>query len=499
MGLFDFFRRKEEPKKRRVRRYDGAAVGRLTASWTTTSLDANGEIRSNLATLRSRSRDLSRNNDYVKKYLRQVKTNVIGSAGILLQNRAMNGSGKPDEYANDAIGSAWAEWSKKKNASVCGTLSLWAIQNLVVESVARDGEILVRLVRGFRNNRFRFALQLIEADHLDHDLNGPAPKTGNDIKMGVEVDRMGRPVAYWLHAKHPGAWDGFGSQYVRRERVPAEEIVYVGMTERPGQARCVPWIHAAMTRLNNLGGYEEAEIIASRVAAAKTGFFISPDGEYSADDVDDEGNFIEDAEPGSFKVLPQGYDFKAFDPNHPGGNFAPFMKATLRGIASGLGVSYNSLASDLEGVNYSSLRAGTLEERDVWRAIQKWFIDVFLDEVFSAWLEMALLSNAVKLPVSKFEKFNAPTWRPRGWDWVDPAKDISANLSAIGGGLKTRRQALAERGLELEDVYRELAEEKKLAEKYGLTLDEANAAVAVEAKEADDTTDEGKKNEEETD
>jgi capsid protein len=63
------------------------------------------------------------------------------------------------------------------------------------------------------------------------------------------------------------------------------------MTNRPNQSRAVPWMSTAMTRLHNLGQYEEAEVVASRVSACKMGFFKPDGGEgYVGDDIDDVGN-----------------------------------------------------------------------------------------------------------------------------------------------------------------------------------------------------------------
>lgn len=53
--------------------------------------------------------------------------------------------------------------------------------------------------------------------------------------------------------------------------------------------------------------------------------------------------------PGTFDVLPEGYDMRAFDSKYPTEAFDPFTKAILRRIASGLDVAYNGLANDLEG------------------------------------------------------------------------------------------------------------------------------------------------------
>ncbi|MFP6708747.1 MAG: phage portal protein, partial [Alphaproteobacteria bacterium] len=60
-------------------------------------------------------------------------------------------------------------------------------QRLFIETLARDGEVLVRFVNGYRNLE-RFAIEFVESDILDEELNAKA-QNGNRIRMGVEVDR----------------------------------------------------------------------------------------------------------------------------------------------------------------------------------------------------------------------------------------------------------------------------------------------------------------------
>lgn len=471
MRLFNFLKRKKETKRRS---YDAGAISRLLNDWTTTSKTADEAIRGNLRNMRARSRDLSRNNDYARKYSEMVKTNVIGANGIVMQSKAKDQNGRFDKLDNAVIESAWKKWGHKSNASINGKLSWNDIQRCAIETVARDGEILVRKIRG-ASNPFGFAIQLIEADHLDEELNKDL-KNGNRVKMGVEVDAWEKPVSYWLLEKHPGentATVG-GKHY---NMVPATDIIHLFITNRPGQTRGVPWLASAMTRLHQLGEYEEAEVVAARVAACKMGFF-KPDsgGEgYIGDDVDSLGNTVSEAAPGTMELLPPGMEFSAFDPTHPSGNFAPFIKSTLRGIASGLNVSYNSLASDLEGVNFSSIRSGVLEERQNWRMVQRWMIDHFHQDIYLEWLRLAFVNGQLgNIPQQRFDKFANPNWQARGWEWVDPLKDAKANLQELQMGTKSRADILAEKGKDIEEVFEQLKAETDMAEAVGIDINAVN-------------------------
>jgi capsid protein len=67
-------------------------------------------------------------------------------------------------------------------------------------------------------------------------------------------------------------------------------------------------------------------------------------------------------------------------------------------------------------------------------------------------------------------KFLAGKWEPRGWQWVDPLKDVQASILAIGAKLTSRDEVIAEKGGDVEDVFEQLKEEDQLGEAMGLDL-----------------------------
>lgn len=467
--------------QKRAADYAAAQLSRLTASWASFSLSANEEIFRSLRTLRARSRELARNDAHARRFLQMVETNVVGPDGIRLQNRAVEYAKDPktgktvavqDRVANSIIEREWARWGRRGHCEITGRLSFAALQRLYVRTLARDGEVLIRRLTGKRYAPHGYCLQFLDVDRLDEQHFEDLPN-GNTVRMGIELNREGRPAAYHVLDRHPGDSRDRSRGTPRRERIPAGEIIHDFIADRPEQIRGVPWMHAAMLRLNMLGAGEEAAVIAFRMGASKMGFYESPDGSIeplgNAKD-QNTGNIYDDAEPGHFGTLPPGYKFQPFDPTYPDAAYGPFVKACLRGVASGLGVSYNSLASDLEGVNYSSIRQGVLDERDAWMTIQSWMADGFLETVYGDWIERMLLSGATVLPAAKLDKFAAPSWQPRRWAWVDPEKDVNANVLAIDNGLKSRRQVIAEMGGDIEDVFADLAAEEALAQQMGVVL-----------------------------
>lgn len=471
MNFLSIFRKHKQTIAKRA--FAGAKIDRLTSSWATTSQSINKDLQAGGKVLRTRARDLSQNNDYARKYLQMCVSNVVGAKGILLQVKAKTAKGKLDQKSNRVVEQAWSQWSKNKHCAWDGRLSFVEMQRLFIESAARDGEVLVRLVRD--DSKYGLKLQFLDINRLDENFNKKL-NGGHVIRMGIEFDNTGKPIAYHLQTNLESA-AAVGARY---ERVSATNIIHAFIGERAEQIRGATWMASAMSRLNMLGAYEEAELVAARIGASKMGFYTSEAGDSFIGDEDDQGYLIDSAEPGQFAQLPAGTNFTTFDPTHPTSAFESFNKAILRGIASGLGVAYNSLSSDLEGVSFSSIRSGTIEERDQWRVKQNWMVQHFMNRIYDEWLNMQLLNGSLGMGMTDFDKLSEIRWQPKSWQWVDPLKDIKASVEAINAGIKTASEVVAEQGGDIEDVYEQLAYEQQLAKDKGLNLSVNNEVTANE-------------------
>jgi capsid protein len=100
-------------QKRNNSVFSGAQTTRLTLDWVATILSANQELRGNLRLLRSRGRELSRNNPVAKNYLNLLAANVIGPKGIGYQPQVRNNDGKLSTQINEKIEEAWIDWGKR--------------------------------------------------------------------------------------------------------------------------------------------------------------------------------------------------------------------------------------------------------------------------------------------------------------------------------------------------------------------------------------------------
>jgi lambda family phage portal protein len=231
-----------------------------------------------------------------------------------------------------------------------------------------------------------------------------------------------------------------------------------------------------MLSLHHLGAFKLAALLAAEHGANHFGFFTTPDGQPALGSENETGQQISASQPGTFDTLPAGVNFTPFESKYPSDNFGPFVKVTLQRIASGWRVAYHSLANDLEGVSFSSIRSGTLEERDRWAADQTWFIGAFLEPMYREWLQLALLSGAITmpngsaLPAAKIQKFSAHEWQGRRWEWVDPKNDMDAKILSVRAGLVAPQDLAAQMGYDFDETLAKIADAQKMAADYKVTL-----------------------------
>lgn len=477
-GMFETPRRKGGGK-----RFFSAGETADFLGWDVTTVSADAAIYSNLNKMKARCRDLARNNDHVRHALRLFQSNVIGPHGFRFQSKLKLKNGKRDRAFNQALELRWSNAGKKRHAPTrCGTLSRRDAAALWLRTMLVDGEAIAILNPGSRRNGSRFDFYLVDTARLDWQKNELLPN-GNEIRMGVELDPDGRPVAYHFLNYDPTDFPfGFRPEVAKHERVPAAKVLHSFVHEMPGQTRGVPLLASPAVRAHMLARFEEAIVVGARVAASKMGFYKRDNDAESAapGDEGDDFDLRQEVEPAMFEELPRGVSVETFDPNYPPANVEEFEKRLLKSIASGLGTEYVSMANDLEGVNYSSIRAGSLEQRSIYRGMQQFAVEHFEEPIFVEWLAIQQF-NAPELAASKLDRLmveEAWAFIGRGWQWVDPLKEVNAYEKAVAQRFTSRRRIVAETlGADYEELLEEIKEDQE-AEKRWKVQPEAAAPTA---------------------
>jgi lambda family phage portal protein len=466
------------------RMYASAKQSRLTGDWGTTgNASADSELASSLTRLRSRSRALVRDAAYAKRARVIVVNNVVGP-GIGMQAQKMTTRDALDERINDDIEEVFDEWSEAETCHTGGQLHFADFERAAMGQVFEAGECFIREhYRPFGDSQVPYALEFIEPERLADEYPSPTgamtPLPGNLLRLGIEVDPFFRPVAYWFHQRHQG--EVFVGEKVRDqiERVPADQVIHLRLIDRWPQTRGEPWLHAVVRKLGDMDGYSEAEIIAARGAASYMGSIETPEGSGSVEG-EQMGDGTQQVEltPGIFEKLAPGEKMNFFAPNRPNSALDPFMRYMLREVAAGVGVSYESLSRDYSQSNYSSSRLALLDDRDLWRMLQGWFIRNFRCRVHEHWVQQAVLSRAVTtVSVEAYaanpRAYQKAIFKPRGWGWIDPTKEVEAYREAVRCGFTTVSAVISATGdgRDLEDVLYERRRELDAMKDKNLLFD----------------------------
>lgn len=457
-----------------ARLYAGAQVNRLTADWTALGTSADSEIVTSIRLLRARSREMVRDNPHAKNVVRIVQNNVVGQ-GIGLQCQIVNKRGKLNDKLNTAIETAWVNHCRRQSFHTAGLLDMTGMLRLAVGQLVEAGEGVIRKVyQSFGGGRVPIGVEFIEADRLMDQWQSARAPNGNEIRMGVEIDQWGRPEAYWFYPKHPGDYQFQSFQPSKFVRIPASEIIHFYIVDRWPQTRGVPMFHSVLRKMNDMKGYTEAEIVAARASAAIMGFVTSPEEQIA--DGEENGNLLTDLAPGTIQKLNPGESFTGFAPTRPNAGLDPFMRYMLREMAAGVGVSYESLSRDYSQSNYSSSRLALLDDRDMWRVLQTWLIATVLQPLYVEWLDMAVLAGAIEMPADYHqdkERYQAVRFKPRGWSWIDPLKEVKAYGEAVRNGFMTVSDVigLTAGGADAEDIFKARRQELDLMQDLDLTFD----------------------------
>jgi lambda family phage portal protein len=451
------------------RAYEGAKVGRRTEGWYTPSSSANTEIYVAGERLRNRARDIIRNNPYGKKARRIFSDNFIGTG---ISPEANTGIAR----LNKQIMAVWREWSTTCDFE--GNCDFSGLQALIVRSLFESGECFVRFRdRPFDGTGVPMQLQVLEADFLDSTKNYELPDMSGYIRQGIEFDKNGKRVAYWMWPVHPGdtimVWPRLTSQ-----RIPADQILHIFEKERPGQVRGVTSFAAGINRMRDLEDYDDAELWRKKIESCFAAFVIQNSGSEgptlgNISPVNPQGapinghppGRVEAFRPGMIEYLKPGEDVRFGNPNSDA-NYPNYQRVQLHAIASGLGVTYEQLTGDLSQVNYSSLRAGLVEFRRTIETL-RWqvFIPMFCIPVWKRFIDRAYIAGFI----SKVD-YNA-TWTPQRFEMIDPLKDAQADMLMLRTGTLTLREAINNHGYDFEQQIDEIASINAILDEKKITLD----------------------------
>jgi len=463
---------------------------------------ADADLLPELGRISSRSRDLDRNHGIASGARQTQLDNVLGCGLRPSAKPNWRVLGKDRKWAEEwgnNVEAWWQTWWPTVTCDAAETLTGDSLAAQNFNGAWLNGEALsLPLWMPERGYRFATCLQNVEADRLSNP-NG-RPNTAS-LRGGIEMDRYGKPLAYWIRNSHPGdaffsSWDFANSGAIPKwERIPAmtewgrRRVIHLHDKERTGQSRGIPALAAVMRQFKVFGDFTNAELkaaAANALVAMVIESSIDQEGIVNllSQDADALKKYTEGLSTDKRSAInyqgamilpvPMGTKVSNMSPGRPSSSFEPFVTTLLRHIAAGVNMPYELLLKDFSKTNYSSARAALNEAWRFFRGKRKWLASYFYAPVYALWLEEAVNAGLVDAPdfYENWEAYCRCFWIGDGRGYVDPLKEQQASRGRMEDRTSTLELECAEQGLDWEEVLeqraRELQREKELEGEYGI-------------------------------
>lgn len=338
---------------------------------------------------------------------------------------------------NDAARLFFKRWARKDRCDIRRLRSFDDLVWLAVRQSYIDGDGGFVLLEDGR-------VQMVEGELIATP--DPAPQ-GKVICNGVELDRYGAPVAFWIAPRNEA---GFPSPDKAR-RVLAGDFVFFRQFTRCDSVRGVPPISSITSDL-----IDQKELHQSYLAKTKhdtkDGTLVTTADGYMPNiphPVSGEGNdkpppprpaSMEDRHLRMY-FLRNGEDVRQIPPSTPSANIVDYEKNLVRFMASALGIPAEFWTLDLTNMSWSTANATVKMAGDQFRRVHEWaeeqVIRPLIDWRIAKAIERGELPPAPTVKVGAFEVSQAFEYRlavPE-YLWADEDSHLKAVKTKFQLGL----------------------------------------------------------------
>ncbi|WP_047308790.1 phage portal protein [Rhodopseudomonas palustris] len=442
--------------------YAGAKSNRAALkAWRTNPGSADADSLGDLPTLRSRSRDLTRNNPIAAGARSTERTNIVGTGlrvRAKLNHKLLGITEEAAEAWERRAETLFDLWASSKLCDITLTQNFYEQQGLVFNTTFESGDAFVmRRTPKKRGSIVPLALGIIEADQC-----GTPDELKNDYFMrdGVRIDEDAAPISYTFFVDHPGD----SPTYVRNgyREVPAygaksgeQMVLHVFDRQRPGQSRGVPQLAPVIELLKQLDRYSEAELMKAVVSSFFTVFLKTESGEDGFASALPQGAYPGWGQndvamgPGTIVDIGTNEEIQTAQPANTS-NFDPFFQAVVRQIGVALSIPFELLMMHFTA-SYSASRASLEMAAQFFRDRRVWLVRNFCAPVYEWFISDAINAGLIEAPGFYNDPVKRAAWL--GAQWIgpariilDPLKEWKAETEAVNLGARTIEQVIIERG-----------------------------------------------------
>ncbi len=487
---------------------------RETMSWAPSRLSPDAAINSVKEEADARSRDMVVNDGYSQGASRLHKDSIVGASYRL--------NAKPDyrvifgedsqlaqDYADELSAVAEARFNLAAESEECyfdasRQMTFTGLVRMVVGVGLFTGEHVstAEWDDDDRTRPFKTNIQLIASDRL---CNPDGRVDSRTMRRGVEIDRRGRPDAFWFRQGHPT--DFYDDASSRWTRVPARkpwgrrQVLFLREAQQIDQTRGISEMVAALPHMRMNKKWSEVTMQRAVVDATYAASLESelPNHEViAAMGGGTEGwqNAI-----GSYLTMMQQYIgageniaidgvkmpqlFPGTKMNlqsvaAPGGIGADFEASVLRKICATLGLSYAEFSRDFTKNTYSGLKAEIAMLERTTNARKRLFADRFATMAYQLWFEEEMAAGNLPLPPGRNrtdfyrplmkDAYTRCGWISTGRGQIDELKETQAAMLRVRAGFSTFEEECAKLGKDYREVFAQRAKEDLLQKRYGLSF-----------------------------
>lgn len=466
----------------------GAGSKGTLANWFVRRLSRHTESRERI-TVVDRAADLIANSAHGASIVDSTALSTVGGVGLLPQSKLPHKllNITEDQAKEVSEQAEWAFWEWSRQADAEGNDSFADIQYLTIRNMVGIGEYVNLPVRiNDQSRQFSLAIQVIDPRRLRTPYDLASRK---DIRDGIRIAANSRRLGYFIADPDDGhLTSGLLSKSFRE--VPARRghlpnIFHGYHRKEAEQVRGISALAPVLKLFRDYDDYMDFEVTGAILAASFPIFIETPDGEDPSDYADAPGTATsasgqqtkaKEYHPGQILYGTQNQKPHILKSDRPGNSFPVFVETLLRSMGAACGLPYEVVAKDFSKTNYSSARAAMLE---AWRLIQfyqVWLERQFCQPVWQMVFEEAWLMGKIKLPKSGPDFYRAinlwtnATWTPPKRGHIDPVKEVASGKEAIISNMLTLSDWYAEQGKDYQEELQQIARERELMKKLGLTM-----------------------------
>ena len=438
--------------------------------WLVGGGGAEDDIDVHGALLRKRARDLYAGGGLARSGPNTLTTNVVGWGikpkpkidGELLKLS----DEKRDEWERNTL-REFELWAESAMCDAERQQNFYGLQELAFLSMLVSGDCFALF--GMKENKrtpYQTTIRILEADRVGTPESGGESQVtelenGGRIVDGVELDKEGAVVRYYITSRHPLSEEN--SEELTYTPIEAfgkdtgyPNILHIMTHERPEQRRGVPFVAACIEYLKQFDRYLTAELAAQVVSSMLTAFIINDADGASVgleDSVDEEEKVTDndlnlELRPGAIYDLPPGKKIETVNPLRQNTAFQGFCDTFEILIGSGQNIPKEVLIHKYDS-NYTASRSALLDFWKTVRVYRRKFNQMFNKQIWEMWRSEAVAIGRVEAPGFFDDPAIRRAWCGCMWNGVtmghvDPRKEVEAAILRIQHNLSTEEQEAAE-------------------------------------------------------